>query len=36
MDGVNTADFTGNGYSVTLMAIAVDGATTLTAVVEKE
>ena len=36
MDGVTTADFTGNGYSVTLMAIAVDDATTLTAVVEKE
>jgi len=36
MEGVNTADFTGNGYSVTLLAIAVDGATTLTAVVEKD
>ena len=36
MDGVSTADFSGNGYSVTLMAIAVDDATTLTAVVEKQ
>lgn len=36
MEGVSTADFTGNGYSVTLMAIAVDDATTLTAVVEKQ
>ncbi len=37
MGGVNTADFTGSGYSVTIMAIAVDGgATTLTVVAEKE
>ena len=35
MGELRTADFTGNGYAVTIMAITVDGATTMTVVAEK-